>query len=370
MTISSSVKGFLDDLLVRYRQHERLVGWLFFVSGIVWDALTLRRIDNVLDNAILLSYLGLLLFIVVSDILIKADRYHGERLDKIKPWLTPITQFLLGALLSAIVIFYSRSIAWASHFGFWFILVVSMVANEFLHRKINSLTPMLLMLCGSSTFILAWLFPVMAGSMSPWLFRLACLAGLALSGGVWYFAFRMGQARIHWWGSLSIWSLVAFVVALNVGYEKDWIPPVPMSVKTGGVYQKADKQGDSYTLEYLTDSKFVFFPSYGKRFFYEPGDTVSCFTSVFAPSEMTERIFHVWERYDANTGSWKATDRNGFSVSGGRDSGYRGLTKKRNVTLGSWRVVVETARGKTLSRIPFEVVAKPQKDLRWIERMK
>jgi hypothetical protein len=33
-------------------------------------------------------------------------------------------------------------------------------------------------------------------------------------------------------------------------------------------------------------------------------------------------------------------------------------------------VVVETARGKTLSRIPFEVVAKPQKDLRWIERMK
>ena len=85
---------------------------------------------------------------------------------------------------------------------------------------------------------------------------------------------------------------------------------------------------------------------------------------------MTERIFHVWERYDETTDSWKATDRIGFSVNGGRDSGYRGLTKKRNVSLGSWRVVVETARGKTLSRIPFEVVAKPQKDLRWIERMK
>ena len=107
MTLSSSLKGFLDDVLARYRQHERLAGWLFFISGIVWDALTLRRIDNWLDNAILLSYLVLLLFIVVSDILVKSDRYHGERLDKIKPWLTPITQFLLGALLSAIVVFYS-----------------------------------------------------------------------------------------------------------------------------------------------------------------------------------------------------------------------------------------------------------------------
>ena len=204
MTLSSSLKGFLDDVLARYRQHERLAGWLFFISGIVWDALTLRRIDNWLDNAILLSYLVLLLFIVVSDILVKADRYHGERLDKIKPWLTPITQFLLGALLSAIVVFYSRSIAWESHFGFWFILVLSMVANEFLHRKINSLTPMLLMLCGSSTFILAWLFPVMAGNMSPWLFRLACLTGLAISGGVLYFAVRVGLPRVHKCGSLPI----------------------------------------------------------------------------------------------------------------------------------------------------------------------
>ncbi|MDA1029361.1 MAG: DUF2914 domain-containing protein [Bacteroidetes bacterium] len=370
MTISSMVSGFFDRILERYRQNERVVGWFFFLAGIVWDALTLRRIDNFIDNALLLSYLLVLTFVVVSDTLIKANLYQGNWAVKIKPWLTPITQFLLGALLSAIVIFYARSVAWASHLGFWVLLVASLVANEFLHRKYNSLTLMLMMLFGCSTFIFAWLFPVLAGSMSPWFFRLATLSGLALSAGVLLLAVRIGQAKIHSWGSVPIWSLTLFAILLNVGYEKDWIPPVPMSVTSGGVYQRADKVGERYELEYLTTEKFEILPSYGKIFYYESGDAVSCFTSIFAPTDMNERIFHVWERFDAETESWRATDRIGFTVSGGRDHGYRGLTRKRNVTEGAWRIVVETARGKILSRIPFEVVPKPNGKVRWVRKIK
>mgnify|MGYP002629133487 CR=1 FL=1 len=368
MTNFSFVSGFKQNILEHYQKNERLFGWFFFLGGIVWDALTLRRIDNFLDNAILLAYLVILTFVVVSDILIKANLFHGKWEDKLKPWLTPITQFLLGALLSAIVIFYARSVAWASHLGFWALLVVSLVANEFLHRRFNSLTMMLIMLSGCSTFIFAWLFPVLAGSMSPWLFRLATVSGLTLSAGVLYLALRIGQAKIYSWGSVEIWSLGLLTILLNVGYEKDWIPPVPMSVTSGGVYQRADKVGETYELEYLSTSRFEFMSSYGKTFYYESGDTVSCFTSIFAPTDMNERIFHVWERYDAATGAWKATDRIGFTVSGGRDNGYRGLTRKSNVTIGPWRIVVETARGKILSRIPFVVVPKPDEDVRWIQK--
>lgn len=342
---------------------------MFFLGGVTWDALTLRRIDNFFDNAILLSYLALFTFVVVADILIKADQFKGDWQKKITPWLGPITQFLLGALLSAIVIFYARSIAWASQFGILGLLVVGMVANEFLYRRISSLTTTLIMLCGSSTFILAWLYPVLFQSMSPWLFRLACVSGLALSGSVLLLANRLGQASFHRWGSLPIWSLIGFVVVINIGYEKDWIPPVPMSVTAGGVYQKADKVGDTYELEYLTTSWIELFPTYGKKFYYESGDTVSCFTSIFAPTNMNERIFHVWERYNESTASWQPTDRIGFRISGGRDDGYRGLTRKRNVSLGRWRVVVETNRGKILSRIPFDVVEKPEeKEARWIHK--
>ena len=369
MTISSSVKGLLDKVLSHYKQHERLVGWMFFLGGVVWDALTLRRIDNFLDNAILLSYLALFLFVVLADILIKADQFKGDWQKKITPWLGPITQFLLGALLSAIVIFYARSIAWASQLGILAILVVGMVANEFLYRRINSLTTTLLMLCGSSTFIFAWLYPVLFQSMSPWLFRLACISGLALSGGVLYVAIRLKQAHLHPWGSVPMWGLVGFIFLLNVGYEKDWIPPVPMSVTAGGVYQKADKVGDTYELEYLTTSWIEFFPSYGKKFYYEAGDTVSCFTSIFAPTDMNEKIFHVWERYNEAQETWQPTDRIGFRINGGRDDGYRGLTRKRNVTMGKWRIVVETNRGKILSRIPFDVLPKPDEtETRWIQK--
>ena len=367
MTASSLISGLFEKLLKQYHQNERLVGWFFFLAGIIWDVLTLRRIDNVLDNAILLSYLLILIFIVVSDILIKANLFQGQFAEKVRPWLTPITQFLLGALLSAIVIFYARSIAWASHLGIWLILVVSLVANEFLHRRFNSLNGMLLMLFGCSTFIFAWLFPVLASSMSPWLFRLATVSGLALSACVLVMAVRFGQAKIYSWGSVHIWSLLLFAIFLNVGYERDWIPPVPLSVSAGGVYQQADRVGDDYDLEYLTVKEWVFFPTYGKIFYYETGDTVSCFTAIFAPNNMDERIYHVWERFDEDTKSWNATDRIGFLVSGGRDGGYRGVTRKRKVTPGAWRIVVETAGGKTLSRIPFEVVPKPVEALQKIQ---
>jgi hypothetical protein len=363
------LQRFLNGILARYRENERLVGWFFFLAGIVWDALTLRRIDNFWDNAILLSYLVVLTFVVVSDILIKANRFEGEWQHKIQPWLTPITQFLLGALLSAIVIYYARSMAWTTQYGVWTILVLSLVANEFLHRHLNTLTTMLIMLCGSSTFIFAWLYPVLASSMNPWLFRLATLSGLVLSLSVLSLAIRLKQSRLHSWGSVQVWSLVLLVALLNFGYQKDWIPPVPMSVSEGGVFQRAQKVGDTYELDYLTTSRIVLFPSYGKTFYYKPGDTVSCFTAIFAPNDMKERVFHVWERYEPNTDTWKATDRIGFELSGGRDTGYRGLTRKQNVSEGKWRVVVKTARGKTLGRIFFKVVPPSEEPVRWIHRV-
>lgn len=51
-------------------------------------------------------------------------------------------------------------------------------------------------------------------------------------------------------------------------------------------------------------------------------------------------------------------------VTGGRDEGYRAVTKKTNFQPGFWRVQVETMGGQEIGRINFEVVPDPSADER------
>ena len=49
------------------------------------------------------------------------------------------------------------------------------------------------------------------------------------------------------------------------------------------------------------------------------------------------------------------TDRIPIVIAGGRDKGYRGYTVKQRVVPGDWRVDVETAEGRVIGRVSFQV---------------
>ena len=358
------ISSLADRIQSAYRKHERLVGFLFFAGGMLWDALTLRRIDNLVDNAILMGYLILLVSVVTLSIRSTSDRAPYARLagiqHRIGPWLQPAKQFLLGALLSAFVIFYARSIAWVTHLAFWIILVVGLVANEFLHRRVSSVSSLLVFLMVSLTSMLAWLLPVVFGSMSPWLFYLAVSCGFLMSVGIMLLAQKWGQVRRGPLGPGPLKWLVGMALLFVVGYQQNWIPPVPLSLQFGGIYNNVERTEDGYLLNWHTRSTGLFSPDYAKTFFHTEGDTVHAFTSVFAPTSIREKVVHVWQVRDGSTGQWTTTDRIGFDMVGGRDEGYRGSTRKRQIRKGEWRVSVETESGKILSRIPFSVVDFPQ----------
>ena len=44
-----------------------------------------------------------------------------------------------------------------------------------------------------------------------------------------------------------------------------------------------------------------------------------------------------------------------FTLSGGRDEGYRGYSLTSNLAPGKWRVRMETERGQVMGRIGFTV---------------
>jgi hypothetical protein len=90
--------------------------------------------------------------------------------------------------------------------------------------------------------------------------------------------------------------------------------------------------------------------------FIVPRQTAFCYTAIFAPPGIRVPVIHVWSRKTAT--GWKATDHIRFNIAGGREMGYRGVTRKGHLSPGDYRVDVETERGQILGRIEFAVVAR------------
>ena len=120
------------------------------VSGVIYDMLTLTRIDRLQDNLLLLIYLLLLgVLIVLTGRLGIEPAPEREQLAALSPfvrWVLRVrlyysmaAQFLLGGLFSAYAIFYSRSATLTSTAVFFALLVVLLVGNEFLRDRLASL---------------------------------------------------------------------------------------------------------------------------------------------------------------------------------------------------------------------------------------
>ena len=88
----------------------------------------------------------------------------------------------------------------------------------------------------------------------------------------------------------------------------------------------------------------------------KPGDKLYAFTAVFAPERLSTRIIHDWQWYDPASRTWRTQSRTGFSISGGREGGYRVYSVTSRTRLGDWRVDIETPDGRRLGRIRFRVL--------------
>src|SRR5690606_34270436 len=100
---------------------------------------------------------------------------------------------------------------------------------------------------------------------------------------------------------------------------------------------------------------YVFWRKHHTTFHRLADQRVYVFTSVFAPTNLKKSVFHRWKRYNSQTGSWEIIDDIGFKVTGGRDTGYRGYTFKKNLTEGKWKVHIITEEGLILGVVDFVI---------------
>ena len=349
----------------KLRPYEKYFPVTAFFGGFIWDNLTVSRIDMLFDNLQLLLYLLLLSALVIISLLVRYGSIKNIWLLKYSGWYPSALQFLFGGLFSVYVVFYFQSASLTKASLFLIMLVILFIANEFLKDRLSN-TYLLLsihFLVSFSYFIFA--LPVLFKIMNNWIFLLSGVVSLLFSALIFYILykkniFKSGRRFLNHCGLL-----LAVFLMIQLFYWQNWIPPVPLSLKDTGIYHHVSRQSDLYQVRYEKPKWYQFFKKSDIPFHYLSGDTIFCYASVFAPTHLKHQIFHQWQRYDAEGDTWLTTDKHGYTLTGGRDGGYRGYTYKKNISTGFWRVNVITDNDLILGRISFDIVESTGRSGEW-----
>lgn len=341
-----------------YHRHEKLAPPALFLGGVTWDALTLQRVGALLDNVVLGVYLVLLGGFITLALLNRNDRPLPPSLQALSTWATGAIQFLSGGLFSAYVIYYTRSASLTTASLFLLILVGLLVANELIWSRHRSGYLLIGLYFLAAFCYLTFLLPVALGTMGFTVFLASGFLSAGLVTGLLLFLQSQGVFTQLWSFLCALCVVATLFGGLVTFYVQEWIPPVPLALQHAGVYHDVEEDGEAFLLREEQSSRPPFWAQNGEDpFHYAPGDTVHCFTAIYAPTALRTQVTHRWQRYAPSREAWVDTDRIAYRLVGGRRTGYRGVTYKRHVQPGQWRVSVETATGRPIGRIHFEVVA-------------
>jgi hypothetical protein len=147
----------------------------------------------------------------------------------------------------------------------------------------------------------------------------------------------------------------AVLVIVAVFYVARLIPPVPLSMQYAGIFRSVERVGGEFRLVYEKPAWYKFWVKDDRDFKARPGDTLYCFTRVFAPRRFTHQIYIHWLSKDPVSGKWIGHDRIPLNISGGRGAGFRGDALKENYEPGQWRVDIEIEDGRVLGDVRFQI---------------
>lgn len=352
------MKKIKSQLLEYYEKNETKADIAFFLGGVLLDIFTLSDIDDpisILQQVLYLASVGSILYF---DFLGHCGVWAvPPRLEKIWNYRQLIVHFLMGSLLSMYSLFFLKSSSFFSSIFFVLFLVALMVANEMkaVQKSEVNLKVGLYVICLFSFF--SMMYPVLLGFVGWLPFILSAATTAVVLFGVFKLIERKITDR-----KMIVRALVApglSVISLFVVfYLLGWIPPVPLSVQSMGVYHRVEKRLDKYEL-YFEKPWWKFWQTGDQDFLAEPEDKIFFFARIFSPARFDDSVILHWMFYDLKRG-WQTTDKIAMRVTGGRKGGYRGFTTKQNFLEGDWRISVETTDGREIGRYYFSVTKAPQ----------
>lgn len=354
-------KGLAARIQAFREKHAMAEIALLLVAGFLFDVFTLSRIDDVSTLAQQGAYLG-----VLGWLLLLEQRYAlgvatpSGWWAKVWRFSEEAVHFLFGSLLSCFTVFYFKSASGWTSLLFLAVIFTLLIVNEL--PRFRALGPMmrvaLFSLCLTSYF--AYLLPVLAGMVRPWLFVVAVLlsCGVTLSYHLWVATWT--QSKVAGFKNVLLPG-VGVQVLLLVLYFLKVTPPVPLSITEMGIYHDVRREGSDYLLSHQRPD-WRFWHKGDQYFLAREGDKVWVFVSVFAPRRFQDQIVARWW-YDDPKRGWVSRGNKVLEVrGGGRESGFRtnSYMTYRGVP-GRYRVEITTLTGHVIGQLNLEVVADPDR---------
>lgn len=336
------------------QKNERHLGAAVFVLGFLTDLVALILLEVTVVLAVAGVYLLLAALAVFLGHLAAPWRNHARVWRRSVTVLLPLAaQYLIGNLLSWFLIFYTKSSVLETSWPFLILLALVFLGNEWFRKYKDRLAFVAVLLFFVSYAYAIFALPLLLGRLGPEVFLLS--TAVAVAGLFGYLFFLGVLSRPRRIGSLPqiIGASLAIVIVIVTSYFTGLIPPIPLSLKEGGVYHALLRTDVGYVVEGEIE-----------RSWWDPrpdtvhvgsGTTLYAFSSVAAPARFGAVVVHRWQRYDSDARAWVTTSRIAFPISGGRVEGYRGYSES-SVTPGAWRVRVETENGQVIGQLRFEAV--------------
>jgi len=329
---------------------------LFFVSGFLFDAVTLVRIDSILDLLIQAGYLLAITWILIQQVKVERGAWApSARISKVWRYETDAIHFFYGGLLSAYVILYFKSASASRSVVFLLLIAILMLINEMPQVQKAGFKMRLGLHAFCIMSFLNYLIPVLVGRMGDWTFALAVI----LTGVITFYLIRylirlMPEEGRQAWFSMA-WPPALILVVIVALYSARWIPPVPLSLKYIGIYHDVQRDGPDYRLIYPKPPFYLFWRKESNPFLARPGDSIHCFVGIFAPRRFTHQMSMVWSVKPEGSSRYITSDRIPLPIYKDRDQNYRGVGAKSRFEPGKWRIEIQTEDGRSVGEADFKV---------------
>ena len=337
-------------------KHEGRLSGIAFVAGFLWDNLTLTRVDRLYDNLLLAAYLAIAFAGIALLNTHRARGFQSSLARRVVVVACYSLPFAFGGLFSGLLIFYSRSGPLLASAPFLLILAAFLFGNEFLRKHYQRFVFQMSVFFVALFSYVALITPIALGTMGGAVFLLSGIAALAL---FWLAVKALSLlAREKVLSSHStLWTVITCIfVTLNFLYFNNLIPPVPLSLKSIGAYHAIGRERNgAYSATFEAPAWYALHRDTATVFHRMDREHAAVFSSVYAPAGLVTEVAHRWEYRDEGTGKWLLVNIIRFPISGGRQEGYRGYSRKENIQPGRWRVSVETLRGQIIGRFTFTV---------------
>lgn len=353
-----------NDLKSRYLENSRAYLYvernkkytpiLFFSFGFVWDWITLERVDKLSDIIILTAYIALLSLCLFLANVGENLRFGKTLIKKYNSYFPFAIQFFLGGLASAYVIYFSRSVSLSKTLSFFVILVLLFIANELFKKRISNIYFQFGFYAFVSFTFFAYMIPVLTAVMNTLMFIVSGILSFLFTYFIIYLIYKINSTLNKTVSKIKLLAVVISVYSfITIFYFFKLIPPLPLALDKSLVADFIEKTSDIYEITYEKEHWYVFWREHKREINIAGKDKIFVFTSIFAPTDLDKKVYHVWHKFNPKTDEYDVTDRIGFEITGGRNDGYRGYSLKQNISEGEWKVDVVTEEELIIGVVKF-----------------